>query len=414
MAVATTIREQLDVEYIRKQFPILHQKINGHDLVYFDNAATTQKPQTVIKALVDYYSGFNANIHRGIHTLAEKATKAFEDTRVVAQEFVNAGHKEEIIFVRGVTEAINLVAATYGRAFLKKGDEIIISGLEHHSNIVPWQMICEEKGCKLQVIPIRPSGELDMAAFHSLISSNTKIVAVNHASNSLGTINPIKEIIQKAHDAGAVVLIDGAQAAAHIEIDVRELDCDFYCISGHKMYGPTGVGFLYGKKALLEKMPPYMGGGEMISNVTFEKTTYNDLPYKFEAGTPNIADVVAFKEAFLFINSIGKRNAAAYEHTLLEYAARELSRLKDVNLVGTASEKVSVQSFTISGIHPFDIGQMLDARGVAVRTGHHCTQPLMDHFGIEGTVRASFAVYNTKEEINHFIEGVDRIIKFLK
>ncbi len=414
MTVATSISQELDIQSIRKQFPVLNQKVHGHDLVYLDNAATTQKPQSVINSLVDYYSGYNANIHRGIHTLAEKATKAFEETRVVAQEFINAAHKEEIIFVRGVTEAINLVAATYGRAFLKAGDEIIISGLEHHSNIVPWQMLCEEKGCKLQIIPISPAGEFDMDGFEGILSTKTKIVAVNHASNSLGTINPIKQIIRRAHDVGAVVLIDGAQAAAHIDIDVMELDCDFYCISGHKMYGPTGVGILYGKKELLEKMPPYMGGGEMISNVTFEKTTYNDIPYKFEAGTPNIADVVAYKEAFVFINKIGKKAIASHEHSLLEYAATELRKLKGVRLIGTASEKVSVQSFVISGIHPFDIGQMLDTRGVAVRTGHHCTQPLMEHFGIEGTVRASFAVYNTKEEINHFIEGVDRIIKFLK
>ena len=293
MEVATTRRSQLDVEFVRKQFPILQQKVNGHNLVYFDNAATTQKPVSVIQSLVDYYSGYNANIHRGIHTLAEKATKAFEETRTVAQQFLHAARREEIIFVRGVTEGINLVASSYARTFLKEGDEIIVSGLEHHSNIVPWQMVCEEKGCHLRVIPITPSGEFDMAGFDQLLSRNTKIVAVNHASNSLGTINPIQEIIQKAHAVGAIALIDGAQAAAHIEIDVQQLDCDFYCISGHKMYGPTGVGVLYGKKELLNKMPPYMGGGEMISNVTFEKTTYNELPYKFEAGTPNIADVVA-------------------------------------------------------------------------------------------------------------------------
>ncbi len=414
MEVATSTSLKFDVESVRKQFPILHQKVNGHDLVYFDNAATTQKPQVVIHALVDYYSGFNANIHRGIHTLAEKATKAFEDTRKTAQHFLNAQHTEEIIFVRGVTEGINLVASSYGRTFLKQGDEIIISGLEHHSNIVPWQMVCEEKGCRLQVIPITPSGEFDMVAFEKLVSPKTKIVAVNHASNSLGSINPIKEVIQKAHDVGAIVLIDGAQAAAHIEIDVQQLDCDFYCISGHKMYGPTGVGVLYGKKELLEKMPPYMGGGEMIKNVTFERTTYNELPYKFEAGTPNIADVVAFREAFAFINELGKAKIAAHEHTLLQYAAKELKALKCVRLIGTASEKVSVQSFIIDGIHPFDVGQMLDTRGVAVRTGHHCTQPLMESFGLEGTVRASFAVYNTKEEIDKLTEGVDRIIKFLK
>ena len=413
MSVAA-ISNELDVTSIRKQFPILHQKVNGNDLVYFDNAATTQKPEAVIQALTAYYTGYNANIHRGIHTLAEKATKAFEETRAAARQFIGARFVEEIIFVRGVTEGINLVASSYARAFLKAGDEIIISGLEHHSNIVPWQLVCEEKGCTLKVIPVLPSGELDMTAFNRLLSSKTKLVAVNHASNSLGTINPVREIIAKAHDCGAVVLIDGAQAAAHIDIDVQQLDCDFYCISGHKMYGPTGSGILYGKKELLEKMPPYMGGGEMISNVTFEKTTYNELPYKFEAGTPNIADTIALKEAIVFINTLGKKNIAAHESKVLRHAADQLSKLKGVRLIGTAKEKVSVQSFIIEGIHPFDIGQMLDTRGIAVRTGHHCTQPLMDHFGIEGTVRASFAVYNTIEETDKLIEGVDRIIRFLK
>ena len=409
-----TLASTLDIESIRKRFPILHQKVNGHNLVYLDNAATTQKPQQVIDALVSYYTGYNANIHRGIHTLAEKATRAFEETRVVAKQFINAKQSEEIIFVRGVTEGINLVAATYGRKFLKPGDEIIVSGLEHHSNIVPWQLVCEEVGCTLRVIPITPAGEFDMEAFEKILSTGTKFVSVNHASNSLGTINPIAQIIKKSHEMGAVVLIDGAQAAAHLEIDVQQLDCDFYCISGHKMYGPTGIGILYGKRELLEKMPPYMGGGEMIRNVTFEKTTYNKLPYKFEAGTPNIADAVAYKEAFQFIGELGKESIASHERKLLKYATQALSGLKGVKLVGTAPEKVSVVSFIIEGIHPFDIGQMLDARGVAVRTGHHCTQPLMDHFGIEGTVRASFAVYNTKEEIDRLVEGVDRISNFLK
>ena len=409
-----TLASTLDIESIRKRFPILHQKVNGHNLVYLDNAATTQKPQQVIDALVSYYTGYNANIHRGIHTLAEKATRAFEETRVVGQQFINAKQSEEIIFVRGVTEGINLVAATYGRKFLKPGDEIIVSGLEHHSNIVPWQLVCEEVGCTLRVIPITPAGEFDIEAFEKILSTRTKFVSVNHASNSLGTINPIAHIIKKSHEMGAVVLIDGAQAAAHLEIDVQQLDCDFYCISGHKMYGPTGIGILYGKRELLEKMPPYMGGGEMIRNVTFEKTTYNELPYKFEAGTPNIADAVAYKEAFQFIGELGKENIASHERKLLKYATQALSGLKGVKLVGTAPEKVSVVSFIIEGIHPFDIGQMLDSRGVAVRTGHHCTQPLMDHFGIEGTVRASFAVYNTKEEIDRLVEGVDRISNFLK
>ena len=403
-----------DIAKIREEFPILHQKVNGKNLIYFDNAATNQKPKRVIEALVKYYEGFNANIHRGIHTLAEKATRAFEDTRLEAQKFINAKEAEEIIFTRGVTESINLVAASYGRAFLNPGDEIIISGLEHHSNIVPWQLIAEQKGAIIKDIPVNENGELNIAAYKALLSDKTKIVSVNHASNSLGTINPIKQIIDLAHQAGAVVLIDGAQAAAHLPIDVQELDCDFYCISSHKMYGPTGVGLLYGKRKLLEKMPPYMGGGEMIKDVSFKKTTYNDLPYKFEAGTPNIGDVVAFKEAFLFINELGKENIAAYEQGLLKYASERLSELPFVRLIGTAPEKVSVQSFVIEGIHHFDIGQMLDTRGIAVRTGHHCTQPLMECLGIEGTVRASFSIYNTKEEIDQLIEGVGRIVKFMK
>ncbi len=403
-----------DVERIRESFPILHQQVNGKDLVYFDNAATSQKPMRVIEALTAYYTGYNANIHRGIHTLAEKATKAYEDSRILAREFVNANANEEIIFVRGVSEAINLVAQSYGKAFLKAGDEIIISGLEHHSNIVPWQFVCDETGAILKVIEVTSSGELDLASYQRLLTSNTKLVAVNHASNSLGTINPIKEIIDKAHAVGAVVLIDGAQAGAHLDIDVQELDCDFYCLSSHKMYGPTGTGILYGKKALLEKMNPYQGGGEMIANVTFEKTTYNDLPYKFEAGTPNIADVIAFGEAIRFINELGKAQIRKHEDELLVYATRKVGALPGVRLIGTAKNKVGVLSFLIEGIHPFDIGQMLDARGIAVRTGHHCTQPLMDHFNIEGTVRASFAVYNTKQEIDQLVDGLSRIINFMQ
>jgi cysteine desulfurase/selenocysteine lyase len=404
----------MNIHKIREQFPVLQQQVHGKDLIYFDNAATTQKPKRVIDALVAYYEGYNANIHRGIHTLAEKATKAFEETRQAAQSFIRARHPEEVIFTTGVTGSINLVASSYGRTFLKEGDEVIISGMEHHSNIVPWQMICDEKNAHLKVIPVTPVGELALDEFKRLLSPRTKLVAVNHASNSLGTINPIREIIQLAHATGAVVLIDGAQAAAHLEIDVQVLDCDFYCISAHKMYGPTGVGILYGKKELLEKMPPYMGGGEMIKNVTFEKTTYNDLPYKFEAGTPNIADVIAFREAIAFIQDIGKEAIGAYEHDLSQYATKRLATLPWVKLIGTSTQKVSLQSFILEGIHPFDIGQMLDARGIAVRTGHHCTQPLMDGFGIEGTVRASFAVYNTKEEIDQLIESLDRIIKFMK
>jgi cysteine desulfurase/selenocysteine lyase len=409
----TTI-QTLVIQKIREQFPVLHQQVNGKPLIYFDNAATNQKPTQVIKALTDYYQQDNANIHRGIHTLAERATKAYEATRHAMKAFINAKHVEEIIFTRGVTESINLVASSYGRKFLKEGDEVIISGLEHHSNIVPWQMICEEKKAKLKVIPVSNEGEIDLLAFQKLLSPKTKLVAVNHASNSLGTINPIQEIIQAAHKAGAVVLIDGAQAAAHLRIDVQVLDCDFYCISSHKMYGPTGTGILYGKKEILESMPPYMGGGEMIKNVTFEKTTYNDLPYKFEAGTPNIADVIALKEAISFINTLGKENIEEYESELLYYATHKLQTIDRVKLIGTAKNKVAVQSFIVEGIHHFDIGQMLDARGIAVRTGHHCTQPLMDRFNIEGTVRASFSIYNTKAEIDELVDGVKRISNFLK
>lgn len=414
MSTTSTI-PAIDVVKLREEFPILHQKVNGRDLVYFDNAATTQKPKRVIQALVDYYQGYNANIHRGIHTLAEKATRAFEDTREAAMTFLNARSKEEILFLsRGVTEGVNLVAHSYGRPFIKSGDEIIVSAIEHHSNIVPWQMVCEEKGARLRVIPVNDEGELIVEEYHKLLSPKTKMVVLNHVSNSLGTINPIKEIIAAAHDAGAVVLVDGAQAAAHLKIDVQDLDVDFYAISAHKMYGPTGAGILYGKRELLEKMPPFFGGGEMIKQVTFEKTTYNDLPYKFEAGTPNIADTIALKPAIDFINSLTKDAISAHEHELMKYASSELAKLKGVRLIGTAKNKVGIVSFVVDGIHHFDIGQMLDARGIAVRTGHHCTQPLMDRLKIEGTVRASFAVYNTREEIDQLIEGMDRVISFLK
>lgn len=412
MSVAA--RASLDIENIRKQFPVLHQKVNGRDLIYFDNAATNQKPESVINTLAEYYKGYNANIHRGIHTLAEKATRAYEETRQLAKAFINAASEQEIIFVRGVTEAINLVAASYGKTFIQSGDEIIISGLEHHSNIVPWQFVCEDRGAVLKVINITDSGELDLSHYKTLLTSKTKLVAVNHASNSLGTINPIKQIIDLAHAHHAVVLIDGAQAGAHLEIDVQALNCDFYCLSSHKMFGPTGTGILYGKKALLELMPPYQGGGEMIKTVTFKKTTYNDLPYKFEAGTPNIADVIAFGKAIEFINGLGKEAMAACEHELLVYATSKIKTLPHVKVIGEANEKVGVLSFTLDGIHPFDIGQMLDARGIAVRTGHHCTEPLMARFGIEGTVRASFSVYNTRQEVDQLIEGLDRIIKFMK
>ncbi len=414
MAVSSTVKTiSFDVHEIRKEFPVLHQEVNGRQLIYFDNAATSQKPASVIQSLVDYYSGYNANIHRGIHTLAEKATKAYEETRQTAKEFINARSEQEIIFTRGVTESINLVASSYGSTFIEQGDEILVSGLEHHSNIVPWQLVCENKQATLKVIPVSDIGELDMSAYQQLLSSKTKLVAVNHASNSLGTINPIAEIISQAHAVGAVVLIDGAQSGPHLPIDVQELDCDFYCLSSHKMYGPTGTGILYGKRELLEKMPPYQGGGEMIKDVSFSKTTFNDLPYKFEAGTPNIADVVAFKTAMDFIIETGREQIAEHEHSLLLYATKKLSALPGLKIIGTAKHKLSVVSFVVEGIHPFDIGQMLDARGIAVRTGHHCTQPLMERFGIEGTVRASFAIYNTEHEIDQLVEGLDRIINFM-
>ncbi len=406
--------QALNEETIRKKFPVLHQEVNGHPLIYLDNAATTQKPQTVIRALTDYYQGYNANIHRGIHTLAEKATHAFEQTRETTRSFINAAHPEEIIFTKGVTEGINLVAASYGRTFLREGDEIIISTLEHHSNIVPWQWICTEKKTVLKVIPINDEGELDMEAYKNLLSSKTKIVAVNHISNSLGTINPIEEIIRLAHNAGAVVLIDGAQACGHLGIDVQALDCDFHCLSAHKMYGPTGVGVLYGKKELLEQMPPWQGGGEMIREVSFGHTTYNDLPYKFEAGTPNIAGVVAFRHAMEFILELGRENISVHEQELLQYATEKISALPFVKLTGTAQHKAGVLSFNVKDVHPFDIGLMLDARGIALRTGHHCTQPLMERLQLDGTVRASFAIYNTKGEIDNLTESLDKIIHFIK
>jgi cysteine desulfurase / selenocysteine lyase len=404
---------KLDISKIRQDFPILEQSINGKKLVYFDNAATTQKPIQVINALNEYYSGYNANIHRGIHHLAEKATAAFEATRKTVKTFLNAHSTEEIIFTYGTTDSINLVAGTFGRKFLNAGDEIIISTLEHHSNIVPWQMLCEEKGCVLKVIPINDEGEIVLEAYEKLLSAKTKFVSVVHVSNALGTINPIKSIIDKAHAIGAKVLIDGAQASSHIDIDVQALDADFYALSAHKLFGPTGMGVLYGKKELLEAMPPYRGGGEMIKEVTFEKTTYADLPYKFEAGTPNIADVVAFKFALDYIQNIGKTDIAAYENELLAYATEKLEAIEGLTVIGKAKEKVSVISFILEGIHPQDIGIILDQQGIAVRTGHHCTQPLMQRLGIPGTTRASFSVYNTFEEIDALVLGILKVKKLL-
>ena len=400
-------------ETIRREFPILEQEVNGKQLIYFDNAATSQKPKCVIETLNEYYNGYNANIHRGIHTLAEKATAAFEETRSLCSEFINTREKEEVIFTYGTTDGINLVAQAYGRKFLKEGDEVIISAMEHHSNIVPWQMLCNQTGAVLKIIPVDDNGELLMDEYGKLLSGKTRMVAVNHISNALGTINPMNEIIQKAHDAGAVVLIDGAQAAAHVPIDVRNLDCDFYVFSSHKIFGPTGAGILYGKRALLEKMDPYRGGGEMISEVTFARTTYNEIPFKFEAGTPNIADVIAMGTAIRFFRGLPHDELVRFEKELLEYATSQLNEIKGLRIIGEASRKIGIISFVSDKVHHFDLGMMLDAQGIAVRTGHHCAQPLMDRFGIEGTTRLSFSIYNTKSELDRFFESLHRIINKL-
>lgn len=403
----------LDVHPIRAQFPILNEQVYGKPLIYLDNAASSQKPLSVVNALSEYYNHKHANVHRGVHYLSQRATEEFEAVRGMVQRFMNAEHEHEIIFTRGVTESINLVANSFGKAHIEEGDEVIISAMEHHSNIVPWQMMCQEWGAKLLVIPIDDSGELIMERYDELLSSQTKLVAVNHISNTLGTINPIKEIITKAHKVGAAVLIDGAQSAPHEKIDVQDLDADFYCISSHKMYGPTGIGVLYGKEEWLEQMPPYHGGGEMIETVTFEETTYNRLPFKFEAGTPNIADTIAFGAAIKFIESIGIQEIAEYEMELHNYAADRLMDIDGMRFIGTAKQKAGVISFLVGDIHPYDMGTILDQQGIAVRTGHHCTQPLMDRYGIPGTVRASFAVYNTKNEIDVFVEGVKKAAMML-
>ncbi|MDP3353892.1 MAG: cysteine desulfurase [Flavobacteriaceae bacterium] len=397
----------IDIQKIREDFPILHQNINGKPLVYFDNAATSQKPKVVIDAITEYYNTINSNIHRGVHTLSQKATDAYELSRQKIQQHINATHSHEVIFTRGTTESINLVANGFSQ-LLNKGDEIIISHLEHHSNIVPWQMACEKSGAILKVIPINENGELIMDIYEQLLSEKTKIVAVNHISNSLGTINPIKIIIDKAHQVGAAVLIDGAQATPHLKIDVQSLDCDFYCSSAHKMCGPTGVGFLYGKTEWLEKLPPYQGGGEMIATVTFEKTIYAELPHKFEAGTPNIEGGIVFGTAIDYLNAIGLENIAAYEQELLQYGTEKLSQINNIKFYGTAKNKTSVIAFNIGNIHPYDIGSIINKLGIAVRTGHHCTQPIMDFYNIPGTIRASFAFYNTKEEIDLLVEALKK------
>lgn len=398
---------------IRAEFPILTREVKGKPLVYFDNAATSQKPQVVIDALLDYYTGYNANIHRGIHTLAEEATAAFELTRDAARQFINAPLREEIIFTKGTTEGINLIAQTWGRQNIRKGDEIIVSNMEHHSNIVPWQILCEEKGATLKVIPINDNGELIMEEYEKLLSDKTRLVSVVHVSNALGTVNPVQTIINLAHQKGAVVVIDGAQSSVHLDIDVQALDCEFFVFSSHKVYGPTGTGVLYGKKKLLEEMPPFQGGGEMIREVSFTKTSYNDLPYKYEAGTPNIADTIAFKSALDFVNRVGKEQIRTHENQLLKYATEQLEKLPGLRVVGKAREKVSVVSFVVDKVHPQDIGILLDNKGIAVRTGHHCAQPLMDKFCIPGTTRASFAVYNTIEEIDAMVTALRKAINIL-
>ncbi|HOZ96335.1 MAG TPA: cysteine desulfurase [Niabella sp.] len=399
---------------IRKDFPILSRTVKGHPLVYFDNAATTQKPQSVIDALVHYYTQNNANVHRGIHSLAEEATADFEATRDTVQHFIHAAHREEIIYTKGTSESINLVAYTWGRQNLKAGDEIIISGMEHHSNIVPWQIVAETAGAKIKVIPITDSGELDMDSFKKLLNERTKLVAVNQVSNAMGTVNPVEEIIKLAHDHGAIVLIDGAQSTMHLDIDVQQMDCDFFAFSSHKVLGPTGMGILYGKKSILDAMPVFNGGGEMIKEVSFEKTTFNELPYKFEAGTPNIADAIALKPALDYITTIGKENIRQHEDALLSYATTRLKEIDGLKIIGDNQHKVSVASFVIEGVHPQDVGILLDNKGIAVRTGHHCAEPLMNRFCIPGTIRASFALYNTKEEIDCMMDALKRAVKVLR
>jgi cysteine desulfurase/selenocysteine lyase len=414
MIAPATITPALDVAALRRQFPILERTVKGHPLVYFDNAATTQKPQVVIDALVDYYSRYNANIHRGIHSLAEEATAAFEATRDAVQRFIGAPSREQIIFTRGTTESINLVAYTWGRQNIKAGDEILISTIEHHSNIVPWQILCQEKGAVLNVIPIDERGELVVEEFEKLLSPKTKLVSIVHASNALGTINPVKAITRTAHAMGAMVMVDGAQSTAHLDINVQDLDCDFFAFSSHKMYGPTGIGVLYGRLELLESMPPFHGGGEMIKEVSFERFTTADLPYKFEAGTPNIADTVAFKAAIDFVSGIGKDVIRRHEEDLLHYATEQLTKVDGLRIIGQAPHKVSVVSFVVDGVHPQDLGILLDNKGIAVRTGHHCAQPCMAYFCIPGTTRASFAAYNTRDEIDLLIAGLEKAVKLLR
>jgi len=414
MLTDTKTLSAFDVTDVRRDFPVLSQKVYGRPLIYLDNAATSQKPQVMIDALVKYYSEYNANIHRGVHYLSQKASQVYDDVRVKLQHLIQANTEREIIFTRGTTESINLVAATYGRKNISKGDEVIISALEHHSNIVPWQLLCEEKGAVLKVIPMNNDAELMLNEFQSLLSERTKFISVVHTSNSMGTINPVKEIIQLAHERNIPVLVDAAQAMVHEELNVRELNCDFMAFSAHKMLGPTGIGGLFGKLNLLEEMPPYQGGGDMIHSVSFEKTTYNEVPFKFEAGTPNIADVIAWGASIDYLNQMDRSAAAAHENELLQYATSELKKVEGVHIVGNARHKTSVVSFIIDGVNTLDAGMYLDTLGIAVRTGHHCTEPVMKRLNISGTIRASFLFYNTKEEVDELVKGVKGAIKLLK
>jgi cysteine desulfurase/selenocysteine lyase len=398
-----------DVERIRKDFPILHQEVHGKPLVYLDSAATSQKPQAVLDALSAYYTTDNANVHRGVHLLSERATAAYEGARIGVQRFLNAARSDEIVFVRGTTEGINLVAHSYGRRVVGPGDEVVISALEHHSNIVPWQMLCEEQSATLRVVPIDDAGQVDLEAYEKLLSNRTKLVAVAHVSNALGTVVPVARLVAMAHHRGVPVLVDGAQAVPHLPVDVRELGCDFYVFSGHKVFGPTGIGVLYGKAELLERMPPYQGGGDMIKAVTFEKTTYNDLPYKFEAGTPHIAGAIGLGVALAYLEDLGRDRVAAYEHDLLVYGTEVLAAQPDLRLIGTAREKASVLSFVVEGVHPHDVGTILDREGIAVRTGHHCAMPVMQRFGVPATTRASLALYNSREDLDALARALEKV-----
>ena len=404
----------LDIDKIRKDFPLLETNVYGRGLVYLDNAATTQKPLAVLNAINSYYREYNSNVHRGVHLLSQQATSAYEAARVKVAQFINAAHSHEIVFTKGTTEGINLVASGFGKEYLQPGDHILISAMEHHSNIVPWQMIAEENAAALKVIPMDDNGVLQLNALPALLTKNVKLVAVNYVSNSLGTINPVKEIIRQAHLKGIPVLIDAAQAVAHLPVDVQELDADFMAFSGHKLYGPTGIGILYGKSNWLNKLPPYQGGGDMIKTVTFEKTTYNDPPFKFEAGTPDISGAIGLAAALDYLNELGREQIRETEHDLMQYALKTLATIDGLRFIGQAPERAGAISFLIDGLHPFDVGELLDKQGIAVRTGHHCTQPVMDFFGIPGTVRASFAFYNTKQEVDLLIAGIRKAITLLK